>query len=563
MRLEFAHETGRVNGMTFLPIVERELRVAARRPGTYYVRLLIGLAALATALFLYAATLGMTPVMVGPKIFMGLSILGFVFCLFAGRRWTADCLSEEKREGTLGLLFLTDLKGHDVVLGKLVSSSIGAFYGLLAILPVLALPLLMGGVSNGEFWRMVLVLVNTFLFSLAVGMFASVLNKDAKNAFGVNLLFFLVLAGLPAAGCLAIAAGTPNNLYLPWMCYSCPGFGLAMSFDRMYVVAANREHFWLTMLVVFALTFLLVWLSGRIAPGAWQDRAVETRKMTWRQRLMARWRAWWQGSETWRRAHRARTLDVNAYFWLASRCWGRLRLVWVVLALAAAWWVYLAFVSGIHWYEPEFAILTGVLLNGLFKIWVAVEVAQRLAEDRKEGALELLLSTAMTESDMIRGQWLALRLQFQKPLLLTLTFQLVYMVLASMYSYQSRGGIWPFAVCAAVMLPLDLWALFGVGIHSALTTKNPNQASGATLWRVLVVPSIFCVAFFVLIQVGFSMVGGREPEGGTFLALWVVAGLLADGVFGGHAWAQIRGNFRELALKRAGRGGKTAEGGKN
>ena len=45
------------------------------------------------------------------------------YCLLSGVWFTADCLSEEKREGTLGLLFLTDLKGYDVVLGKLVATS--------------------------------------------------------------------------------------------------------------------------------------------------------------------------------------------------------------------------------------------------------------------------------------------------------------------------------------------------------------------------------------------------------------------------------------------------------
>ena len=65
-----------------------------------------------------------------------------IYCLFSGRISTADCLSEEKREGTLGLLFLTDLKGYDVVLGKLAATSVSAFYGLLAALPVLAVPVL-------------------------------------------------------------------------------------------------------------------------------------------------------------------------------------------------------------------------------------------------------------------------------------------------------------------------------------------------------------------------------------------------------------------------------------
>jgi len=55
--------------------------------------------------------------------------------------------------GTLGLLFLTDLKGHDIVFGKLAASSVNALYSLLAIVPVLGLTLLFGGVSGTQFWR--------------------------------------------------------------------------------------------------------------------------------------------------------------------------------------------------------------------------------------------------------------------------------------------------------------------------------------------------------------------------------------------------------------------------
>ena len=52
---------------------------------------------------------------IGTAMFKTLAWLGFAFCLFAGLRNTVDCLSSEKREGTLGLLFLTELTGVDVV----------------------------------------------------------------------------------------------------------------------------------------------------------------------------------------------------------------------------------------------------------------------------------------------------------------------------------------------------------------------------------------------------------------------------------------------------------------
>src|SRR5256885_5281345 len=63
-------------------------------------------------------------------LFRALFGFAFVYCLFIGARLTADCLSEEKREGTLGLLFLTDLKGYDVVFGKLAATSVNSIYAL-------------------------------------------------------------------------------------------------------------------------------------------------------------------------------------------------------------------------------------------------------------------------------------------------------------------------------------------------------------------------------------------------------------------------------------------------
>src|SRR5439155_13703005 len=123
----------------------------------------------------------------GSKLFNLLSSLAFGFTLFAGLRSTSDSLSSEKREGTLGLLFLTDLKGYDVVLGKLAATSLGAFYGMLAVLPVLAIPLLTGGVTAGTFWRVALVLLNTLFFSLACGIFVSAISKNERKALGGTL----------------------------------------------------------------------------------------------------------------------------------------------------------------------------------------------------------------------------------------------------------------------------------------------------------------------------------------------------------------------------------------
>src|SRR5215469_11630653 len=106
-------------------------------------------------------------------MFSVLTFYAFGLCLLAGVFFTAHSLTEEKREGTLGLLFLTDLKGYDVVLGKFAAVSLNAFYALLALMPMTALPLLLGGVTGAEFWRMALALINALFFSLAAGICVS------------------------------------------------------------------------------------------------------------------------------------------------------------------------------------------------------------------------------------------------------------------------------------------------------------------------------------------------------------------------------------------------------
>src|ERR1700722_1750218 len=148
--------------MTFLPIVARELRAAARRRGTYWSRTIMAVGAIivGTITFIEASNSNSQSYQIAQEMFSVGSVMAFIYCLCVGVCSTADCLSEEKREGTLGLLFLTDLKGYDVIGGKLVATSLNSIYGLLAMLPILALSLVLGGVTPGEFWRMALALAN-------------------------------------------------------------------------------------------------------------------------------------------------------------------------------------------------------------------------------------------------------------------------------------------------------------------------------------------------------------------------------------------------------------------
>src|SRR5688572_11618485 len=89
--------------MTFLPVADRELRVRARQKATFRARVGAALAAcLIIGFFLVTSTWRFSPAAMGKSVFWFLSGLTFLWCLFEGPRNTADALSEEKREGTLG-----------------------------------------------------------------------------------------------------------------------------------------------------------------------------------------------------------------------------------------------------------------------------------------------------------------------------------------------------------------------------------------------------------------------------------------------------------------------------
>src|SRR5512140_282939 len=181
--------------MTFLPIVERELRSASRRKSTFRVRWWTATAAMLVGLF--ALLLVRPGGNAGRSLFEALSLYAFVLCLLFRGLLNAEALAQEGRDGTLGLLFLTDLRGYDVVLGKLFAHSLNSLYALFALLPALALPLLLGGVKGAEFWRMALALLNAIFISLAAGLFVSALSRDTRNAisnaFGLMLCLAVVL----------------------------------------------------------------------------------------------------------------------------------------------------------------------------------------------------------------------------------------------------------------------------------------------------------------------------------------------------------------------------------
>ena len=262
--------------MTFLPIVVRELRMAARRKATYYSRALVVLCflAVATPLVLFYVMAGTLP---GKLILAELGALALLYCHIEAVRKTADCISEEKREGTLGLLFLTDLKGYDIVLGKLAATSLNSLYGLLAILPLLGLATLLGGVTGQDFQRVMLALVNVLFLSLSAGMFVSCACREKAEAKRLTILILVALNLIPAL------APSPAIRLLS------PALLLDAALDG--ITGIGTPHYIAAMCVVNLMGWLALGSAALWVPHCWQEQNKAGTPSRWRFASWAREKA--------------------------------------------------------------------------------------------------------------------------------------------------------------------------------------------------------------------------------------------------------------------------------
>lgn len=390
--------------MTFLPIVERELRVASRRKSTFRFR---SLAAGSTLLLggFYALMFGSTtrgaP---GTLLFQALSWILFVLCLVAGVFLGADSLSEERREGTLGFLFLTDLRGYDVVLGKFIGVSLNAFYSLFAAVPVLALPIMMGGVTGAEYWRMMLALVNALFFSFAVAIFISARCTESEKAlFWTSGLLFLSVILLP---CLYASFDKLPKVF-ELICKTSPSFPMYLASSAHYLRKADTYWASIGISQLFGWC-LIIWTC------IWVSRTVTTKKVSSGGGVIDRLPLLGKLIRKLMRRDR-RLLSPNPIVWLLDSPLPRRALMALAITLVAVLVAYAAFAH--HKIAVPASITTFYITIILMKPLVAAQACRLFGKSRQDGTLELLRCTPLSSGQFMKGQWSTLIRMFGPPAL--------------------------------------------------------------------------------------------------------------------------------------------------
>lgn len=477
--------------MTFLPIVERELRTASRKTATFRLRILVAiLTGLIGAGMLLIGNAG-GAARSGKGVFASLGFLAFLFCLLDGARHAADSLSEEKREGTLGLLFLTDLRGYDVVLGKMVATAVKSFQGLFAFLPVLSIAFILGGVTGGEFWRTALVLGNTLFFSTSFGMWVSSVSRESHRALSATVGGVALITAVPLL--LRSAARAWSQPFPDSLACISPGHAASLIPSSSYVF--NAGGFWLSLAVTHASSWVALVLASWITPRSWQDKPLAVADKA---RVQRRFH-WRFGNPVKRARLRQRLLEINPLFWLAAR---EDRERWMIWALLVAIGVILGAVFFTTMLDAAAAVtsVTMMFVGLILKIWVASQASFHLAEARRNGTLEILLATPLTTEEIIRGQWLALQRFFLWPALAVVLIKISAAALQLLSGLPAANGWirWLPSVGGVTYetfkLALDLVAVAWLGMWMSLTQKSPYQAFLKTLLFGVLVPFLlFCL----------------------------------------------------------------------
>ncbi len=491
------------HGMFVSSIIERELRVALRKHRAVKSRFkAAGIGAAIVCGFLLLGLL-IGSFNAGRTLHRVLFFMGLALAVVPPARISVGLFCEERRNQTLQLLYLTGMGAAELFVGKLLGGVVMASNDLLAITPLLAVPFFSGGVSVNLFLATVACLPVVLLFTVAIGVLASVWCRDDGAAMVCAVVVGVVI-------CLAVPLpyylGRAISGFAPfpgrWLCLS-PAYGPFLVGTNFS--GATPRDFWITagvtcLWTLACLTLAAVWLSKH-----WrQDEVRSVEVAGWR----GKWARWVHGSAEWRLELRERLLAKNAFQWLAQQDRRPVFLAWGFMGAVVGLWLLGWAAWPRYWASPMNFYLTAFVLLGGMGMIMSYAAARAIGNERREGSLELLLTTPLRPAEIVAGQVAATRDQF-RPVRLALTGLFVVMMAGGFLTrpwtqtaFFSYVVIWVLFLLSSARIdlqkvPLAMWAGLNTGRPMMAVFRSRADGkrqrwwwiyfvlNGSNLWRGL------------------------------------------------------------------------------
>jgi ABC-type transport system involved in multi-copper enzyme maturation permease subunit len=542
------------------PIFNRELLTVPRRDRHYIAR-----AAFLGALWVIAltawlrtlgpsrsATLGETA-RFGPLLFQVLTLVELALFLFFAALSAASAISQEKDRRTFILLLMTDLRNHEIVLGKLLGSLLPIAALLAGSVPLLMMLLLLGGIALHQVLQAVLIVAATALAAGSLGGLVALWRERTFQSLALTVLFLVLYL------CVVRATSVLPNLFSAVT--DADVHSLQQRFDPFLALQSVQEPVpnaavaglapaYVYALAMFGIAVLLnVW--GLVKLRVWnpsgepimqrEKPADETEVEDSKARVAAH-----------AAPGKSRRVGPNPILWreIYTRAYGRRPLM-----VKAAYFVVLAFIGYYalapivfpHAGErlPAFAAAYGMVpVAVLSLLLVAAQAATAITSERDTGALDLLLVTDLTPREFIFGKLGGIVYNTKEylipPLILAIIYAWYELLASPPQAHPEFAGAMNASSLLCVLggsLVLLTFATV-LGVHVALRTQNSRLAIINTL------STVFFLSVGTGVCIALILINGRfEYQWGSFV-FFVVAGV-------GGLWYVLSGDRPSTALSIA------------
>ncbi len=105
---------------------------------------------------------------------------------------TASSISGEKERQTFDIMMTTSMSPFSIIMGKVMTAIVQSMFYVVASMPIMALPFIIGGMSWAYLFLFLGIAVLVALFSASIGIFCSSLCKKSISAVILSYVFYLV-----------------------------------------------------------------------------------------------------------------------------------------------------------------------------------------------------------------------------------------------------------------------------------------------------------------------------------------------------------------------------------
>ncbi len=552
------------------PIFDREVLTTPRKSSHYLLR-----AGYVAALFVLMyttrqTTIGFQEVLnvgdtsrFGELVFQVFSLVQLSLVLFFALLLTAGNISQEKDRKTLILLLMTDLRNHEMVLGKLGASLLNVFVLIAASAPVMCFIYILGGVGLDQIvWSLALCCATAVAAGSWGGLVAFWREKTFQTLAISVLGVVALLIGLEGTVALTPASGPAESIAAALN----PFRAMAGILNPLAGVDSGVAHVSAIVPVVTLLGLAAV-LSGItiLRLRVWNPSQLIYQRVS-------------EGETTSDAPVRHRTIRGNPVIWreICTRAYGR-KIVYIKAA-------YLSMAALATWYlatsPDDGGMVLGMVSRSGFAfvaltvvglLLINAQAVTSLTTERDGKTLELLLVTDVTAKEFILGK-IGGSLWNSKELIVV-----PFLMLGSLM-YSGRIGI---TIENMVYLIIGYSALVlfvaMLGLHSGLSYENSRSAIanslgtifflfiGIFIFMILLVEarSSFAIqfqSFLIFIIVGsmglYGSLTHKNPSNALtlaaallpFLTFYAITEFLLQGSLGVCLWITVAYGFTTLAM---------------